>query len=103
MDFFFSNGDFVSGIFSGLFQDSFIFGEVTSSHFFNYFNTTVNLSEDLFLQSSYFFFKELRFRKSHSLAADIFSEYLIFRNETSTEQPLCENRKIFRAVTFWNR
>ena len=62
-NFFFSNGDFVSGIFSGLFQDSFIFGEVTSSHFFNYFDTTVNLSEDLFLQSSYFFLRSSVFER----------------------------------------
>ena len=48
------------------------------------------------------FFKELRFRKSHFLAVVIFSEYLIFRNETSNEQPLCENRKFFRAVPFRN-
>ena len=39
---------------------------------------------------------------SHFLAVIIFSEYLIFRNETSTEQPLCENRKFFREVTFGN-
>ena len=66
------------------------------------------LTQQLIFRRIYFFraatfFKELRFRKSHSIAAVIFSEYLIFRNETSTEQPLCENRKIFRAVTFWNR
>ena len=38
---------------------------------------------------------------SHFLAAVIFTEYLIFRNKTSTEKSLCENRKFFRAVTFW--
>ena len=48
------------------------------------------------------FFKQLRFRKSHFLAVVIFSEYLIFRNETSNEQQLCENRKFFRAVPFRN-
>ena len=30
-----------------LFQESFIFGAATSSHFFNYFDTTVTLSEQL--------------------------------------------------------
>ena len=38
---------------------------------------------------------------SHFLAAVIFTKYLIFRNKTSTEKSLCENRKFFRAVTFW--
>ena len=84
-----------------LFQGGFIFGEASSSHFFNYFDTTITLSEHLFLQSSCFF-KDLRFRKSHFLAAVIFSEYLIFRNKTSTEQPYCKNSKFFRAVTFQN-
>ena len=58
----------------------------------NYFDTTVTFSEEPFVQSSYFF-EELRFRKSHFLAAVILSEYLIFRRETSTEQPFLENRK----------
>ena len=83
------------------FQDSFIFGEATSSHSFNYFDTAVTFSEHRFLQSSCFF-KELCFRKSHFLVTVIFLEYLIFRNETSTQQPLCENRKFFRAITFRN-
>ena len=30
----------------------------------------------------------------------MFSEYLIFRSEISTEQPLLEKKKFFRAVTF---
>ena len=55
------------------FQDSFIFGEATSSHFFSYFDTTVTFSEHLFFQSSCFF-KELRFRKSISL------QQLFFQN-----------------------
>ena len=67
----------------------------------NCFDATVTLSEQLFLQSSCFF-KELCFRKIHFLASIIFPEYLIFRSETSSEQPLLENilRKFFRAVTF---
>ena len=48
------------------------------------------------------FFNKLRFRKIHFTTAVIFSECLIFMNETSTEQPLCENRKFFRAVPFQN-
>ena len=47
-------------------------------------------------------FDDLRFRNSHFLAACFSSEYLVFRSETSIEQPLLENRKFFRAVTFWN-
>ena len=59
-----------------LFQDKFILGEATSSHF-------------LFLRNSCFF--------------SPFSEQLLFRrSETSTEQPLLDNRKFFIAVTFRN-
>ena len=57
----------------------------------NYFDTTVTLSEHLFIQSSWLF-EELRFRKVFSRSS-YFSEYLIFRNQTSTEESLCENRK----------
>ena len=64
-----------------LFQGSFIFGEATSSNFFNYFDITVTLSEDLFLHEQLGFL-----RNSVFLAAVLFSEYLIFRSETSTEQ-----------------
>ena len=44
--------------------------------------------------------EELRFWNSHFLAAIIFSEYLPFGSETSTEQSLLENRKFFKAITF---
>ena len=74
------------------------------SYFFtllNYFGKTIALLEHLFIRAVAFF-KELRFRKSYFLATVIFSEYLIFRNQTSTKQPLCENRKFFRVVTFRN-
>ena len=84
---FFSNGEFPSGIFKQLFQNSFIFGEGTY-----YFGASIS-SEQLL-------FKELHFRKSHFLAVVIFSEYLVFRNET--EQPHFENRKFFRVVAFRN-
>ena len=56
------------------------------------FKTTVPFSELLFVQSSCFF-EELRFQNNHVLAAVIFSEYKLFRSETSTKQPLFENRK----------
>ena len=84
---------------------SFIFGEVTSSHFFRATTST----KQLHFWSSYFFreaafFDEIRFSKSYFLAvaAVIFSEYLFFGGKTSTEQPLLENRKFFRVVTFRN-
>ena len=62
---------------------------------------TLTLWEHLFLRSSCFF-KEARLWKSHFLAAVIFPECLIFRNETSTEQPFCKNSKFFRVATFRN-
>ena len=76
------------------------FGEVHTS--------LTTSTQRLLFRSIYFFraaafYKELRFRSSHFLAAVIFfSEYLIFKDETSTEQPLCENRKFFKAVTSRN-
>ena len=62
-------------------------------------------TQQLLFRSIYFFraaafFKELRFRKNNFLAAVIFSEYLIFPSENSTEQLLIVNRKLFRVVTF---
>ena len=98
---FFSNGNFHSGIFSHFFRTA-LFSEKLLLH-----TSLTTSTQQLLFRSIYFFraaafFKELRFRKSHFLAAVIFSEYLIFSNETSTGQPLCENRKFFRAVTFWN-
>ena len=65
----------------------------------NYFDTTVTFSEQLFFQNSCFF---LLFQNSHFFAAITFSEQLLFQTETSTEQPLLENRKFFIAVTFRN-
>ena len=98
---FFSNGDFPSGIFSDFFR-TVLFLEKLLFHI----STTTSTHQLLFRRIYFFrpaaFFKEHRFRKSHFLAAVIFSEYLSFRNETSTEQPLCENRKFFRAATFRN-
>ena len=76
-----------------LFQSSFTFGQVTSSHFL--------------FRSSYFFrttafFEELLFQNSHFIAAVIFSDELLFKSETFTEQPLLKNRKFFTEVTFRN-
>ena len=65
----------------------------------NYFNTTVTFSEQLFLQSWYFFSgasQELLLRSSHFFKIATFSE------QTSTEQRLLENRYFFRAGTFQN-
>ena len=97
----FSNGDFPFGIFSNFFRTA-LFPEKLLLH-----TSLTTLTKQLLFRSIYFFratafIKEFRFRKSNFLVAAIFSEYLIFRNETSTEQPLCENKKFFRAVTFRN-
>ena len=66
----------------------------------NYFDTTVTFRSSHFFRSSTFF-DELLFQNSHFFAAVIFSEQLLFQSETPTE-PLLENRKFFRVVTFWN-
>ena len=98
---FFSNSDFPSGILSDFFRTD-LFSKKLLLH------TSLTTSTlQLLFRSIYFFraaasFKELRFRKSHFLAAVIFSEHLTFRNDTSTEQPLCDNRMFFSAVTFCN-
>ena len=63
------------------------------------FDTTVTLSEELFLPCNCFF-EELCFQKIHSLAS-VFFRIPIFRSDTSSQQPLLEKRKFFRAVTFW--
>ena len=65
------------------------------------------LTQQLLFLGSHFFrasacFEELLFQNSHFIAAVIFSQQLLFQSETSTEQPLLENRKFFRVVTFRN-
>ena len=65
------------------------------------------LTQQLLFLGSYFFrasacFEELLFQNIHFIAAVIFSQLLLFQSETSTEQPLLENRKFFRVVTFRN-
>ena len=55
-------------------------------------------------RSSYFFrtaaFLTSSFFRTVTFFAVIISEQLLFQSETSTEQPLLDNRKLFRAVTF---
>ena len=98
---YFANGDFRSSIFSDFFRIA-LFSEKLLLHTSLTTSTQQLPFQSLNIFRPAAFCKELRFRKSHFLAVIIFSEYLIFRNETSTEQPLCENRKFFRAVTFRN-
>ena len=85
------------------FQDSFIIGETTSSHFFivttlkqQYLFGAATSSELLI------FFRSFRFQISRHFAALIFSEQLLFQDKTSTGQPLLENRWIFRVDIFQN-
>ena len=95
------------------FQDSFVFGEATSSHFFSVTTST----QQLLLRSSYFF-RTTAFLRSSFFRTVTFSQQLFFQNsyfqsKTSTEQLLLEssmkngnilheNRKFFKRVTFWN-
>ena len=55
-------------------------------------------------RSSYFFrtaaFLTSSFFRTVTFFAVIISEQLLFQSETSTEQPLLDTRKLFRAVTF---
>ena len=99
MGIFFFNGDFLSGIFSDFFRTA-LFLEKLLLHISLTNSTQLLLSQSIYFFRASAFFRELRFRKDHFLTAVIFSEYLISRNEASTEQPLCENRKFFREVTF---
>ena len=84
-----------------LFQENFILVKATSSHFFR----VTTLTQQLLFQDSYFFrtaaFFPL-FQNSHFFAGVIFSEQLLFRSETSTEQALFENKKFFTEITFRN-
>ena len=85
------------------FQDSFIFGEASSSHCFRKTTST----QQLLVWSSYFFraaafFEEIPFQNSHFFAAVIFLEQLLFQGQTSTGQPILENRYFFNGTaTFW--
>ena len=80
-----------------IFQNSFIFGEATYSHFFWVTNST----QQLLFQSSCFF-EELLFQNSH-----FFRSSYLFRTVTFPERNFYQagtfwEEKVFRAVTFWN-
>ena len=101
----FSNCDFPSCIFSDYFSTALFSKEATSSHFFRVTAST----QQLLFRSSYFFRAAASLRSSDServisLQQFFFSEYLIFRSETSTEQQILENRKftqlLFGTATF---
>ena len=99
--FVFSNAvdDFPSGIFSDFFRAA-LFSQKLLLHISLTTSTQQLLFRSIYFFRAVVFLKELRFQKNHFLAGVIFSEYLIFRNQTSNEQLFCENRKFFRAVTF---
>ena len=89
---------------SRLFQESFILGEATSSHFFG----VITLLPQLLFQSSCIFrasafFDQLLFQNNyHFFAAVIFSEQLLFQSKTSTEQLPLGKKKFFGEATFRN-
>ena len=78
-----------------LFQDNFIQGEATSSHFFR---VTVSTQQLLFW-GCYFFRTAAVFSFFRTVT---FSQELFFQNSFFFEQPLLENRRFFTAVTFRN-
>ena len=101
----FSNGDFPSCKSSNFLKTTLFPEEATSSHFFR----LTDLKQQLLFRSSYFFRAAASLRSSDServisLQQFFFSEYLIFRSETSTEQQILENRKftqlLFGTATF---
>ena len=100
------------------FRRSFIFGETLfleklyfTEALFQKLLLHISL-EQLFRHSSYifgdsYFFRAAAFLGGASFSKDSFScsscffiKAIFFRSETSTEQPLLENRKLFRGVTF---
>ena len=90
---FFSKWRFLFSHMLQLFQNSFIFGEATYSHFFRVTTST----QQLLFRSSYFFraaafFEELLFQNCHFSRRNYF-----FRTATFSEQ------NFYRAVTFWER
>ena len=99
LGFFFSNSDFPSGIFSDFFRTA-LFSANLLLH-----TSLTTWTQQLFFPSIYFFkaapfLRSSVFKRVISSQQLFFLEYITFRNETSTVQPLCENRKFFRAVTF---
>ena len=84
-----------------LLQDNFIFGEASFSHFFR----VTTWTQQLHFWTRYFFGAAavfLFFSEQPLFAAVIFSEELLFQNESSTEQPLLEKEKFFMAAIFRN-
>ena len=74
-----------------LFQDNFIFGEATSSHFFRVTNLTLTqviFSEQLFFQNSYFFFSFFR--------TVTFSQQLFFQNSFFLRAKILQNSHFLR-------
>ena len=67
----------------------------------NLFDTTVTFLEQLSLQSSCFF-EELFFQNNHFFRSIYLFRIATFSERNSSEQPLFEKRKFFRAVTFPN-
>ena len=74
--FFSSNGDFFSPICCDFFQNSFNFGEATSSHFFRVSTST----QQLLLRSSYFFRATGFFWEALFSEHSLFSKQLFFQN-----------------------
>ena len=100
---FFSNSDFSSPICCDFFRTVLFLEKLLLQNFSeyllrhnSYFFRAANSSEELiFLRIS--FFKTVTF-----FEVVIFSSWLLYQSETSTEQPLFENKKIFRGFTFWS-
>ena len=88
--------------YAAIFWDSFTFRKAICSHIFSSTSITkVIFSEQLFLQSSCLFWGA-PFLEQSLFPTIIFSEYLLFQSEPSTQKPDLESRKFFSAVTFQN-
>ena len=109
--FFFSNSDFPSRMCCDFFRKLYFWRSYFSKNLFitfpysgvrHYFTTS---TQQLHFRSNYFFRAAvffLLFQNSHFFRAVIFLEQLLFQSENSTEQPLLENKKFFKAVTSRN-
>ena len=97
---FFSNGDFSSPLCCNLFRTVLFLEKLVLKLFqSNYFDTTVTFSEQLFLQSSFFFFEELLFQSSHFFRSSYFFRTAAFSERNFYRQPLFEKKKL---ATFRN-
>ena len=87
-------------------QDSFIFGEATSTHFFQVTISTQQLFSNCFWSSFFFravaFFWGATFSEQALFCISYFFRIATFQSKRSTEQALLENRNFFRTVTFRN-